>query len=111
MSQELALLIECSADLKRDLVRFAQGPRFERPLTALMDAAGPDGELDEATAIGVTDCSRCSTACLAAIPWWTGWWPAWPDLTAADREMLLGWRDPVGGSSRFAPRTGMRSSC
>ena len=34
MSQELALLIECSADLKRDLVRFAQGPRFERPLTA-----------------------------------------------------------------------------
>ena len=39
MSQELALLIECSADLKRDLVQFLHGPRFERPLTV-----GQDGD-------------------------------------------------------------------
>ena len=54
MSQELALLIERSADLKRDLVQFTQGPRFEQPLTAtLQDAADPEGELDEAVAIGL----------------------------------------------------------
>jgi hypothetical protein len=34
-----------------------------------------------------------------------------PDLEAADREMLLSWRDPVEGSSRSAVRTATRSSC
>ena len=53
MSQELALLIESSADLKRP-GPIRAGPRFERPLTvALQDAAGPEGELDEAVAIGL----------------------------------------------------------
>lgn len=56
MSQELALLIKRSADLKRDLVRFTQGPRFERSLTAaLLEAADPEGELNETGAIGVID--------------------------------------------------------
>jgi hypothetical protein len=48
----LAFLIERSAELKRDLVDFAQGSRFERSLTAaLLEAAGPEGELGEADAI------------------------------------------------------------
>ncbi len=52
MGQEVALLIERSADLKRDLVQFVHGPRFERPLTAaLLEAADPEAELDETGAI------------------------------------------------------------
>ena len=56
MNQELAQLIERSAELKRDLVQFAQGPRFERSLTAaLLEVTGPEGELDEGDVIGVID--------------------------------------------------------
>ena len=52
----LAFLIERSAELKRDLVRFAQSPRFERWLVpAMLEAADSDGELDEAELIGVID--------------------------------------------------------
>jgi hypothetical protein len=73
----LAFLIERSAELKRDLVRFAQSPRFERWLVpAMLEAADSDGELDEAELIGVIDRfalqhrlpdgKRCSTACRTA---------------------------------------------
>ena len=49
-------LIERSAELKRDLVRFARGSRFERSLTAaLLEVTGPEGELDEGDVIGVID--------------------------------------------------------
>lgn len=41
----LASLIERSAELKRALVDFACGPRFERHLAPFMlEAAGPEGE-------------------------------------------------------------------
>ena len=76
-----------------------------------MDAAGPDGELDEATAIGVTDWFTLQHRLPGGNTVVDRLVASRPDLTAADREMLLGWRDPVGGSSRFAPRTGVRSSC
>ena len=36
---------------------------------------------------------------------------SWPDLSAADRETLRGWRDPVEGVFETAARTGTRSSC
>ena len=34
-----------------------------------------------------------------------------PDLTAADREMLRGWRDPVEGIFEIRRREKARSSC
>jgi hypothetical protein len=98
MSRELALLIERSADLKRDLVRFAQGPRFERSLTgALLKAAGPDRELDEGVAIGVIDWFALQHRLPDGKTVVDRFVASRPDLTEADREMLLGWRDPVEG--------------
>ncbi len=94
----LAYLIERSADLKRDLVRFAQGPRFERSLTAaLLEAAGPEGELDEAEAISVIDRFALQHRLPDGKTVVDRFVASRPDLTAADREMLLGWRDPVEG--------------
>ena len=46
---------------------------------------------------GSSTALRCSTASATAGPWWIGSWRARPDLDAADRETLLGWRDPVEG--------------
>jgi len=98
MNQGLALLIERSADLKRDLVRFAQGPRFERALTAaLLEAADPEGELDEAEAIRVIDRFALQRRLPDGKTVVDRFVASRPDLTAADREMLLGWRDPVEG--------------
>ena len=52
MSQELALLIERSADLKRDLVRFAQ-PALRMAADRRPAGRRRPGELDEAVAIGL----------------------------------------------------------
>jgi hypothetical protein len=98
MSQELALLIERSADLKRDLVRFAQSPRFERALTdALLEAAGPDGELGEGVAIAIIDWFALQHRLPDGKTVVDRFVASRPDLTEADREMLLSWRDPVEG--------------
>jgi hypothetical protein len=52
--EDLAVLIERSADLKRDLVDFACGPRLERSLAAAMREAGLE-EVDEGDAISTID--------------------------------------------------------
>jgi hypothetical protein len=46
--------MECSAELKRDLVDFACSPRLERSLAAAMLKAGLK-EVEEADAIGTID--------------------------------------------------------
>jgi hypothetical protein len=98
MSQELAPLIERSADLKRDLVRFAQSPRFERALTdALLKAAGPDGELGEGVAIAIIDWFALQHRLPDGKTVVDRFVASRPDLTETDREILLGWRDPVEG--------------
>jgi hypothetical protein len=94
MSHGLALLIERSAALKRDLVQFAEGPRFERSLTAaLLEAADPEGQLDEARAIDVIDRFTLQRRLPDGGTVVDRFVASRPDLTAA--EMLLGWRDPV----------------
>ena len=52
--EDLAVLIERSADLKRDLVDFACSPRWERSLAAAMLEAGLE-EVDEGHAISAID--------------------------------------------------------
>ena len=93
----LASLIERSAELKRALVDFALSPRFERHLEQFMlEAADPYQELSEGEAIGVID----RFALQHRLPngkTMLDQFLAGPDLTAADREMLRGWRDPVEG--------------
>jgi len=98
MNQELAQLIERSAELKRDLVRFARGPRFERSLTAaLLKVAGPEGELDEGEVIGVIDRFALQHRLHDGKTVVERFVAGRPNLAEADREMLLGWRDPVEG--------------
>jgi hypothetical protein len=98
MDHRLAPLIERSAELKRDLVRFAQGPRFERSLTAaLLEAAGPDQELDEGDVIGVIDRFALQHRLPDGRTVVDRFVASRPDLTETDREMLLSWRDPVEG--------------
>ena len=94
----LAFLIERSAELKRDLVDFAEGPRFERSLTAaLLEAAGPEGELDEAGAIRIIDRFVLQHRLPDGKTVVDRFVASRPDLTKTDREMVLGWRDPVEG--------------
>ncbi|MBC2900634.1 hypothetical protein [Streptomyces cupreus] len=96
--RSLTDLIERSAELKGQLVAFGQSSRFDRWLTPLLlEAAGPERQLDEGEAIRIVDhfilryrLPDGSTVVDRFVAGRT-------DLTAVDRDMLLGWRDPVEG--------------
>lgn len=91
-------LIERSAELKEKLVAFAQSARFDRWLTPLLlDAAGPARQLDEGEAIRITDHFTLRYRLPDGLTVVDRFVAGRKDLTAADREMLLGWRDPVEG--------------
>ena len=94
--KELARLIERSAELKRDLVDFACSPRLERSLAAAVAEAGLD-ESAEADAIGTIDRFALQYRMRDGRTVVDRFVASRPDLDAADREMLLGWRDPVEG--------------
>jgi hypothetical protein len=94
--EDLARLIERSAELKRDLVDFACSPRLERALAAAMLEAGLE-ELEEADAIGTIDRFALQYRMRDGRTVVDRFVASRPDLDAADREMLLGWRDPVEG--------------
>lgn len=94
----LASLVERSAELKRALVDFACGPRFERHLAPfILEAAGPGGELSEGEAIGVIDRFALQHRLPNGKTVLDQFLASGPRLTPADREMLRGWRDPVEG--------------
>lgn len=91
-------LIERSATLKGRLVAFAQSARFDRWLTPLLlKAAGPERQLDEGEAIRITDHFILRYRLPGGSTVVDRFVAAQKDLTASDREMLLGWRDPVEG--------------
>jgi hypothetical protein len=91
-------LIERSAGLKRALVDFACGPRFERYLALFIgEAAGPGEALSEAEAIGIIDCFALQHRLPNGKTVLDQFLASRPDLTAADRELLRGWHDPVEG--------------
>ncbi|MET8539848.1 hypothetical protein ABZW03_04200 [Kitasatospora sp. NPDC004799] len=94
----LRALIERSAELKGELVAFAQGARFDRWLTPLLlEAAGPERLLDEAEAIRIIDDFvlryRLPDGATVVDRFVAGR----RDLSEDDRALLLGWRDPVEG--------------
>ncbi|MFJ6136989.1 hypothetical protein [Kitasatospora sp. NPDC092286] len=96
--RSLTDLIERSAELKGELVAFAQSARFDRWLTPLLlEAAGPERLLDEGEAIRIIDHFilryRLPDGSTVVDRFVAGR----RDLSEADREMLLGWRDPVEG--------------
>ncbi|MBW8736581.1 MAG: hypothetical protein JF621_05395 [Streptomyces turgidiscabies] len=91
-------LIERSAELKGQLVAFGQSARFDRWLTPLLlEAAGPERQLDEGEAIRIIDHFilryRLPDGSTVVDRFVAGR----KDFTAVDREMLLGWRDQVEG--------------
>src|SRR6202035_3615059 len=94
----LESLIERSSELKRALVDFACSPRFERRLNAFMlEAADPEGELDEAEAIGIIDRFALQHRLPNGKTVLEQFLASRPDLSAVDRDMLRGWHDPVEG--------------
>jgi len=101
----LAVLIERSAELKRDLVDFACSPRLERSLAAAMLEAGLE-ELEEADAIGTVDRFALQYRLPDGKTVVDRFVASRPDLDAADREMLLGWRDPVEGIFEIRTKDG-----
>jgi hypothetical protein len=94
----LESLIERSAELKRALVDFACSPRFDRRLTAFMlEASGPEGELEESEAVGIIDRFALQHRLSNGKTVLDQFLASRPDLSAADRDMLRGWHDPVEG--------------
>ena len=93
----LASLIERGAELKRALVDFALSPRCERHLEQFMlEAADLYQELSEGDAIDVIDRFALQHRLPNGKTVLDQFLGSRPDLTGADREMLRGWRDPVG---------------
>lgn len=95
---DLAHALWRSAELKEELVAFGEGRAFERFLEPLLaEAGGPEGALDEATAINVIDHFllqyRLPDGKTVADRFVT----RRAALTGADRQMVLAWRDPVEG--------------
>ncbi len=93
----LASLIDRSAELKRALVDFALSPRFERHLERFMLEATDPWQLSEGEAIGVIDRFAFQYRLPNGKTVLDQFLAGRPDLTATDREMLRGWRDPVEG--------------
>ena len=94
--EELARLIERSSELKRDLVDFACSPRLRRSMAAALREAGVE-EFKEADAIGIIDRFALQYRMRDGRSVVDRFVASRPDLDAVDREMLLGWRDPVEG--------------
>src|SRR5437016_4099430 len=92
-------LIARAADLKGELVAFAQSPRFARRLDALLfDAADRDGHLDEATVVLTIDHFALQHRLLdgrTVVERFVA--QRRPRLSDDEQEMMLGWRDVVQG--------------
>jgi hypothetical protein len=92
-------LLERAAELKVELVAFAQGPRFARRMdVALFEAADDDGFLDEGSAIRAMDyfmLQRRLSDGRTVLERFVD--QRRPSLADDERELLLGWRDVVEG--------------
>jgi hypothetical protein len=96
--QSLESLIERSAELKGALVDFACSPRLERHLTRFMQKSVSPGEvLDEGEAAGLVDRFALHHRLPNGKTVIDQFVASRPDLSAADRDMVRGWRDPVEG--------------
>jgi len=95
-AEELARLIERAAELKRDLVGFACSPQMKRSLAAAMAKADLE-ELEEDDVIDIIDRFALQYRMRDGRTVVDQFVKGRPDLDAADRELLLGWRDPGEG--------------
>lgn len=91
-------LIERSAELKGALVDFACGPRLKQHLTRFMQKSVRPGEvLDEGDAAGLVDRFALQHRLPNGKTVLDQFLSSRPDLSAADRDLVRGWADPVEG--------------
>ena len=92
-------LITRAADVKGELIAFAQRPRFARQLTTLLeDAADPHGELDEVTGVATIDRFALQHRLAdgrTVVERFVA--ERRPRLSGDEQAMVLGWRDVVEG--------------
>jgi len=91
-------LVKRAGQLKPMLVKFAMSPLFDRELSAVIARNFPDMIVDdEATFSMVLDHFVLQHRLESGITVVEAFVAAHPELTAAERDMLLGWRDVVEG--------------
>ena len=91
-------LIERSAELKGALVSFVCGPRFERHLARFFQESARPGEaLDEGGAASIVDRFALQHRLPNGKTVLDQFLASRPDLSAADRDMVRAWHDPVEG--------------
>jgi hypothetical protein len=91
-------LVERAGQLKPMLVDFAMSPRFDRELSAVIRRNFPDGVVtSEALFSTVLDHFALQHRLGAGGTVVEAFVAAHPQLTDAERDMLLGWRDVVEG--------------
>jgi hypothetical protein len=91
-------LVERAGELKPMLVKFALSPRFDRELSVVLERHFPGGVVtDESSFSMMLDHFALQHRLESGGTVVEAFADAHPELTAAERDMLLGWRDVVEG--------------
>lgn len=104
-SEALDLLVHCS-ELKRQLVEFARSRSFSRQFDQALRAGSRDEAVDESEFINIIDHFILQRPLPGERTVVEAFASAHPELTEADRQMLLGWRDVVEGVFEIRERDG-----
>ena len=100
-------LVERAGELKPMLVDFALSPRFDRHLSAVIAREFPDGVVtDESVFAAVLDHFALQHRLPSGSTVVEAFVAAHPELTDAERDMLLGWRDVVEGIFEISGKDG-----
>jgi hypothetical protein len=100
-------LVERAGQLKPMLVDFALSPRFDRYLSAVVAREFPDGVVtDESVFAAVLDHFALQHRLPSGSTVVEAFVAAHPELTDAERDMLLGWRDVVEGIFEISGKAG-----
>src|SRR5215468_2234280 len=99
-------LVARSGDLKRELVEYAQRPRYDRAFREALLTQDPDVVVDDQKFIMFLDHFVLQHRLRNGKTVVEQFVAARPDLPEAEREMLLGWRDVVEGIFEVSHRDG-----
>jgi Domain of unknown function (DUF6398) len=105
-ASEVADLLEHCSDLKRRLVEFARSRRFSRQFDQALSAGSRGKAVDESEFINIIDHFILQRPLPGGRTVVDTFVSAHPELTEADRQMLLGWRDVVEGVFEIRERDG-----
>ncbi len=101
------VLLDRAGELKRQLVAFAQQPRYDRAFGEMLAQHGDDAEAwDENRLILLWDCFLLEYRLPSGHTVIEQFVHARTDLSPQDRQMLLGWRDVVSGPFEVQRRDG-----